>query len=713
MSASASSTTATTTPPGVRPLPFVVYFTDDALGKTAMMGTKKYRRIAFESLVSQPEDVERILFVSQEHFLENNYNFARSPNVRVIGLSEKRFRDARLDGIIYCYLPPETPNPIVERMVDNAIDHIHLIVSRRELGEKLAGATHEIHELNQIGAALSAEHDTEKLLELILTKSREITLADAGSLYLVENAVEVAGDDTAKRLASGVHTMLADEHGNVAAVDTGKLAAAHHEQAQAETGKLIAKELPVKKQLRFKLAQNDSVQIPFREHTMEISARSIAGHVAMTGDTVNIPDAYHMPDDVRYSINRKFDEDSGYRTKSILAVPMRNQKDEIVGVVQLINAKRKWDTQLLKIADVVANVTPFASRQQEIIQSLASQAAVALENSRLYEAIQRLFEGFVRASVIAIESRDPTTSGHSFRVANLTVALAEAVDRVDSGPYAGIKFTRTEMKEIRYASLLHDFGKVGVREEVLVKAKKLYPAQLELVSQRFHFVKRTMENMALQGKLDYVLAKGRDAYLKQQGKLDNDLAKQMEEADTYFKTILQSNEPTVLPEGNFDRLLDIAARHYTDYDGADKPLLTPDEVRLLSIRKGSLDDDERKQIESHVVHTVNFLQQIPWTKEIKNIPAIARGHHEKLNGLGYPFKLSAPEIPVQTRMMTISDIFDALSAADRPYKKAISMERALEILGFAVKDGELDGSLFEIFKTARVFERWKIEPYPY
>jgi len=715
MSTSAT-TTATMTAPGVRPLPFVVYFADDELGKTAMLGVKKYRRIPFEGLNGQPADVERILFVSQEHFLNENYNAARSPNVRVIALAANRFKDPRLDGIIYCYLPPDTPTELVERMVDNAIDHIHLIVSRRELGEKLTGATHEIHELNQIGAALSAEHDTEKLLELILTKSREITLADAGSLYLVENVAEDTNGDAAKGMESGVHTFLKDKDGNIAAMDTQKLAAVHAEagaMAVAETGKLAAKDQPVKKQLRFKLAQNDSVQIPFREHTMEISARSIAGHVAQTGDVVNIPDAYHMPDDVPYSINRKFDEDSGYRTKSILAVPMRNQKDEIVGVVQLINAKRNWNGKLLKIADVVSNVVPFASRQQEIIQSLASQAAVALENSRLYEAIQRLFEGFVRASVIAIESRDPTTSGHSFRVANLTVALAEAVDRVDSGPYAGIKFTRTEMKEIRYASLLHDFGKVGVREEVLVKAKKLYPAQMELVSQRFHFVKRTMETMTLQGKLDYVLEKGREQYLKEQGRFDGELAKQMEEADNYFKTILQSNEPTVLPEGNFDKLLDIAARHYTDYDGEEHPLLTADEVRLLSIRKGSLDEDERKQIESHVVHTVNFLQQIPWTKEIRNIPAIARGHHEKLNGLGYPFKLSAQEIPVQTRMMTISDIFDALSAADRPYKKAISMERALEILGFAVKDGELDGSLFEIFKAARVFERWKIEPYPY
>jgi response regulator RpfG family c-di-GMP phosphodiesterase len=269
------------------------------------------------------------------------------------------------------------------------------------------------------------------------------------------------------------------------------------------------------------------------------------------------------------------------------------------------------------------------------------------------------------------------------------------------------------MREIRYASLLHDFGKVGVREEVLVKAKKLYPSQLELVKQRFDFVKRSMQTEKLQQRLDYVLEKGREEYLARLGQFDRELSEQLAEVDRFFKTVLKSDEPSVLPEGSFEMLLDIAARHYRDFEGKEKPLLTGDEVRLLSIRKGSLDDNERLQIESHVVHTFNFLQQIPWTSEIRNIPEIARGHHEKLNGLGYPYKLSAPEIPVQTRMMTISDIFDALSASDRPYKKAVSLERALQILGFAVKDGELDASLFQVFMDAKVYEKWKVEPHPY
>jgi response regulator RpfG family c-di-GMP phosphodiesterase len=269
------------------------------------------------------------------------------------------------------------------------------------------------------------------------------------------------------------------------------------------------------------------------------------------------------------------------------------------------------------------------------------------------------------------------------------------------------------MKELRYASLLHDFGKVGVREEVLVKAKKLYPSQLELIEQRFHFVKRTLQTEVLNSQLQYALEKGREEFLKKQPEFDSKLAEQLKALDDHFATVLKSDEPTVLPEGNFEKLLEIAARNYMDFDGGSKPLLSGDEVRLLSIRKGSLDDRERVQIESHVVHTFNFLQQIPWTKEIKSIPAIARGHHEKLNGRGYPFKLSAAEIPIQTRMMTISDIFDALCAVDRPYKRAVALERAIEILGFAVKDGEIDPMLFELFKESKVWERWKVEPYPY
>ena len=319
----------------------------------------------------------------------------------------------------------------------------------------------------------------------------------------------------------------------------------------------------------------------------------------------------------------------------------------------------------------------------------------------------------MRAAVTAIETRDPATSGHSFRVANLTVALAEAVDRADFGPYRGVRFSRDQMRELRYASLLHDFGKVGVREEVLVKAKKLYPSQLEVIKQRFGLLRRTLENESLKARMDYLLKYGHEKFQAAQKEFDTRLATQLGQVQEYAEAIVWANEPTVLPEGNFERLVDIANLQYEDLDGTKRPVLTMDEVQMLSIRKGSLDEEERLQIESHVLHTVSFLQQIPWTNELRNVPEIARGHHEKLNGTGYPYKLAAPEIPVQTRMMTISDIFDALAAADRPYKKAVSIERALEILGTSVEDGELDPGLFEIFLSAKIFDRWKVEPRAY
>ncbi len=661
-----------------RALPILAYFEEDAIARQFPIGTHRFRRMSFENTLQENPAIERVVTVSSEEIVQKHYSDLRVPNVRVLALSKNRFKDARLDGAIYAYLPPDVPPELLERTLDNALDHIHLVQTRHEVNERLAGVTGEIHELNKIGVALSAEHDTGKLLETILTKCREFTRSDAGSIFLVER------------------TSLNREQQRMAFRNQPP-------KAQSEL---------FEERIRFSLSQNDTVSVPFRESTMEINKSSIAGYVALTGQVVNIEDAYHLPSGLPYVINRKFDTDSGYRTKSILAVPMRNQKDKIVGVLQLINAKRDFKAKLSSLSAVVQQVIPYTARQQEIVVSLASQAAVALENSRLYESIQNLFEGFVHASVTAIEARDPTTSGHSFRVAKLTMAMAEVVDRSSVGAYADVHFSPDQMREIRYASLLHDFGKVRVPEDVLVKAKKLYPDKLELIKQRFDFVKRTLENEILQSKINYLLEKGREEFLQSVTNFDSKLATAVGELDDYFQAIIRSNEPTVLPEGNFERLLSIAAVNYLDLEGRQKPLLTDDEVRVLSIPRGSLDDHERQIIESHVHYTFKFLAEIPWTSEIRNIPAIARGHHEKLNGAGYPYKLSAPEIPVQTRMMTISDIFDALAASDRPYKKAVSVDRALDILELSVKEGELDRDLFDLFKTAKVYQHWKDEPYP-
>ena len=556
---------------------------------------------------------------------------------------------------VFSFLTGSVQGESLHRVVDAAFESLSLARHQATLEVELHRARSEIDQLNEAGIALSTQRDRDSLLNLILQKSREITHSDAGSLYLVEE-----NDEGSRRL-------------------------------------------------RFKITQNDSVKFSFTELVLPMDSSSIAGYVALTGDEVHLADVYQIPSLFPFDFNRKFDEESGYRSKSMLVVAMKNPQSEIIGVVQLINCKRATDLRVNhRTVDEV--VIPFPQGCRPLLRSLASQAAVALENIRLYESIETLFEGFVRASVSAIEARDPATYGHSFRVADLTVGLAEVVDRDDSSHFRNIRFSRAEMKEIRYASLLHDFGKVGVREEVLVKAKKLYPMQLDLVKQRFAYARKVIEHEQSERKLAYLLEKGREQFLARQAEFHRDLEEQLRELDEFLDFVVRCNEPTILREGNFERLSEFAARQFFDSLGQRRPLLTPQEVKFLSISRGNLDERERRQIESHVNHTLSFLRQIPWTREIKNIPAIASAHHEKLNGTGYPYNLPASEIPFQSKMMTISDIYDALSATDRPYKKAVPSDQALDILFDEAKQGLVDRELLCLFREAEIYRltsNWK------
>jgi len=377
----------------------------------------------------------------------------------------------------------------------------------------------------------------------------------------------------------------------------------------------------------------------------------------------------------------------------------------LIGVLQLINRKKVGAPKRLSAEAVPDEVISFDRETIELMRSLAGQAAVSVENNLLYESIERLFEGFVTAAVTAIEQRDPTTSGHSFRVADLTVELAKTVDRIDFGQFREVRFSSDQVREIRYASLLHDFGKVGVREQVLVKEKKLYPMQLETIRGRFDFAMKTIETDAYKRKVEYLLKYGRDGFDEFNARVDKETAEQIERLQKDFAVVAQSNEPTVLPEGDFQYLQQLANRDYLDMRGERRPLVHLEEAKILSIRKGNLDPAERNEIESHVTHTFHFLEKIPWTKDLVSVPNIAYAHHEKLNGRGYPRKLTAAEIPIQSRMMTVSDIYDALTASDRPYKRAISTDRALDILKMEVNDGLLDSSLVNVFIESRVFER--------
>jgi response regulator RpfG family c-di-GMP phosphodiesterase len=332
---------------------------------------------------------------------------------------------------------------------------------------------------------------------------------------------------------------------------------------------------------------------------------------------------------------------------------------------------------------------------------VAAQAAASLENALLYDEIRRLFEGFVKASVEAIESRDPTTSGHSRRVADLTVGLARVVDCETTGPYRDATFTREDLRELEYASLLHDFGKIGVREKVLVKANKLYDEELALIRGRFDYVARTVEADVMTRK---VRALERGAARADLEALDLELAQRKADLEGAFLAIVSANEPTVLAAGDFAKIEALSSETYVDLRGEARRLLTEGEVVSLSVKRGSLTPMEFDEIRSHVVHTFRFLSRIPWGKQFRRVPIIAGAHHERLNGTGYPNRLHGEEIPVQSKLMSIADIFDALTANDRPYKKAVPVERALDILHFSVKDGHLDAELVRIFHEGRVWE---------
>src|SRR5712671_314801 len=579
------------------------------------------------------------------------------PRVRLIGIS-RNGADSEHAARCFATLPYKAASKLVRKTVDAAFENIEMAQRERAARAELKRTERDMEELNRIGVALSETRNVSVLLGMILSKARQITRADAGSLYLVE---ETRPD----------------------ALQVG----------------------PAERHLRFMLTQNDSVQFPFEEFVLPLREDSLAGCSAIRGEVINLADAYRIPRGRPYRFNEHYDEETGYRTRSLLTLPMKNGRGEVIGILQLINCKTHSAARLTSPESVMREVRPFSERAVRLALSLASQAAVAYENSRLYQDIGALFEGFVQAAVTAIEQRDPTTSGHSQRVSRMTVGFAETVDRTETGSYARTRFTSGQMNEIRYAALLHDFGKVGVREEVLIKAKKLYPLQMDIVAHRFDYLYKDLEARLEPEKFKALLEFERAEALSRVRTLDEEYRLRRVELEDSFRAIVMANEPTVMPSGQFHRLFEIARQTYRDPRGVERPVLTQEEVRFLSIPKGSLDADERVQIESHVVHSFNFLLQIPWTKEFREIPRIARAHHEKLNGTGYPNRLKSDEIPVQAKIMTICDIFDALSASDRPYKKAVASERALDILEMSVKQNELDPELFRLFTEAKVFSR--------
>jgi HD-GYP domain-containing protein (c-di-GMP phosphodiesterase class II) len=545
------------------------------------------------------------------------------------------------------FAPPADASPSVLReLLRVAMENVVLKRQVSQLDEQAARRHRQFRELNRIGIALSAEKDIERLQAFILTSMRQLTHADGASLWL---KTEDPG---------GAQLFLAS-------------------------------------------SQNHSIdKSTYSAFKVPVDEKTVVGYAVSVGASQIYDDAYNPPPGKPVG-GKSFDAQFGYRTKSMLTVPMRDYNNEVVGAVQLINAKRRLETRLTK-ENVEEEVVSFHPDDVEMIESIASQAAVALDNKNLLKDIEDLFDQFVTASVYAIEQRDPSTAGHSGRVEALTTKLADEVTRIEAGKYRDVIFSKDQLKELRYACLLHDFGKIGVREDILVKEKKLFPFQLDLIQWRFDSVERWAQ---LRAELEAKRGDGVDA--ARVAEIERRLEAELDQYRMWFEAIAMANEPSVLPDDKASTLSDMKGHDFPDVSGRVHPLIAPQEFHFLSIQKGTLTNEERKEIESHVAKSHDFLNKIQWTKLsplMGNIPEFAWGHHEKLDGSGYPRGLRGNEIPTQTRMMTISDIYDALTARDRPYKPAVPTSAALDILNAEAGRGQLDPDLLDVFISKRVYD---------
>ncbi len=513
------------------------------------------------------------------------------------------------------------------------------------------------------GIALTREKDISRILDIIIDRALEATGADAASIFLTENI----------KIDSVANTQ--------------------------------AKYIPV---LRFHRSTNRRNGKTYQNKILQLDKASIAGWVAIEGHALRIEDCYNVDPSADFQFNKEVDHESGYLTISMLAVPMMSSNSKIRGVLQIINKLRPGSSADLDHHKAMsrADVIPFSDEDEELMQAFASQASVAIENAKLNEDIENLFESFIRASVTAIESRDPTTSGHSDRVAVFTVEFARAVHQAETGPYKGLEFTDSQMRELRYAALLHDFGKIGVRESVLSKQLKLYPHEMETILNRLETARSKQEMLTWKRKTEELIelienkkasASPRSHVVNVVQKID-DFAKQLQQVRL---SIIKANQPQVIA-GDFDIISLMTWINQTSQE-LEQALLTPDEIIKLSLPKGTLTEVERKEIESHVTHSYHFLRQIAWTEDLGGVPDIAYSHHEKMDGSGYPRGLFAEHIPLQSKLMTIADIYDALTSMDRPYKPALSAERAIDILHMEARGGKLDLDLLHIFVDAEVW----------
>ncbi|MEC9106100.1 MAG: HD domain-containing phosphohydrolase [Candidatus Neomarinimicrobiota bacterium] len=542
-----------------------------------------------------------------------------------------------------------------------------LLFSQAEINEMLESAPskirnyidslqNQISKMSAIGLALSKERDMEKLLEMILLEAKRISNADGGTLYMMT-------DDQRLRFS----IMITDS-------------------LNVHMGGTSGKEIPF---YPVKLYNDDG----------KPNENMIAANAAINGNTINIPDAYKAKG-FDFSGTKAFDEKTGYRSKSFLTVPLKNHENEIIGVLQLLNAQ-----------DIKSNkVISFSERIQNSVEALSSQAAVAITNKNLIKDLEVLFESFIKLIASAIDAKSPYTGGHCSRVPEITMMLAESVNEINEGPFANIQFSDKEMYELKIAAWLHDCGKVATPEYVVDKSTKLETIydRIHTVATRFEVIKRDEEIKFLKKQL---------SIQKKDSLSDVDKKQAIKKARIlYLKRIKQLDEDkTFIEESNFggefmsqdrkDRVKKISSYRYKD-NGSAKSFLSDNEVYNLCISRGTLTPEERKVINDHIVVTIEMLEQLPYPKHLRNVPEFAGGHHEKLDGTGYPKGLNHAEMSVQAKIMAIADIFEALTARDRPYKKGKTLSQAMRILGFMKNDAHIDAELFDVFVQEKIYLKY-------
>jgi HD-GYP domain-containing protein (c-di-GMP phosphodiesterase class II) len=501
-----------------------------------------------------------------------------------------------------------------------------------------------IERLNEIGIALSVEGDTQKLLELIMMGAKSLTSADGGSLYSFKDGLltfEIISNDS-------LNIQMGGSSGN---------------------------------QITFP-------PIPLIQDGEE-NHGNVVSHCVLSGNTINIEDAYHE-DGFDFTGTRNFDSKTGYRTKSILTFPLKDHEKEIIGVLQLINAK---DT---KTGETII----FSPIDQQLAESLASQAAVALTQGRLISELQLLFESFIKMIASAIDDKSPYTGGHCRRIPVLTMMLAEAAHNEDMGPLENFRITEKDRYELETAAWLHDCGKVIVPEYVMDKATKL-----ETIYDRINSIQLKIEILLRDAEIGYLRARldadGSEQALSKLKKNYEVQCQKYREALSFLQSINIGGESMTAEDAA--HLNELAKFSWIDLDGNVEPLITADELKNLSIQRGTLNNEEREIVNNHIVATIKMLESLPFPKNLQNVPEYAGGHHEKMDGSGYPRGLKRNEMSVQARIMAVADIFEALTAHDRPYKTGKKLSECLKIMGFMKKDRHIDPDIFDIFIKNKIY----------